>query len=734
MRGTTIAANRIVYATGSNSNIPTINLAKANSTATMPAIGITIESIANGSYGRVMQVGLLEDINTNTLTEGDILYVSDITPGVPKITPPITPNLTQEIGTVLVKSATEGAIQIVARGITGDEHGTAQNIFFIGDKLSGEKRLIFNGLINTTIAGNDGVVSIYSGSGYVNITASAGDINVTHDVCIDGGNCLSTVSASGGGISDAMVAAFVNRTGDEMTGDLNMTRGSGFINLSASGDVVMTGNLTVNSTLFVSGALGRVGIGTATPDVTLDVTGALNGGATIRTEGGVNTGIGSSNSAVFNNAGTSYLASTSQLGLVVASSPLTSDPSAVAVLIQTDGDVGIGTVTPSGELEVASTGNTGLHVTSSGANSNPLVRLTNDAQSWQISTQGSESDRFKIRDVTASTDPFQIQIGSPENLLFLDLAGRIGMATSAPRGVLEILGEGNTNLSQDADGQFPLIIQDGTGTAGDDNYGGSVMFTKIGSGSTGIRAGITQVQTAADADIAGLAFLTHSSGTGTADLIEAMRIEGSGDVGIGTTTPSEKLEVTGNISLGDEINSSLILDESDVYLQSKKMSGIRYDLLFYTVNSPVAPTEVMRLTGTGRLGIGTNRPTNLLDVTDNVADTVARFFNDGNNINRIGIEIQAGEDDCTGSNTMIYIRDGDGTYRGTIECDDGTLEFLQAPSSIEFKDNVVPTKIDGLNLLTSMQVRDFNFYDIPNVTKTGFIAEEVELVYPDIIG
>jgi hypothetical protein len=134
VRGTTIAANRIVYATGSDENVPTVDLAKADSIDTMPAIGVTIESIANGSFGRVMQVGLLEGINTAALSEGDLLMVSDSTAGVPTTTAPITPSLTQEIGTVLVSNATAGAIQIVARGLIGDEYGTAQDIFIIGNK------------------------------------------------------------------------------------------------------------------------------------------------------------------------------------------------------------------------------------------------------------------------------------------------------------------------------------------------------------------------------------------------------------------------------------------------------------------------------------------------------------------------------------------------------------------------------------------------------------------------
>ena len=150
VRGTTIAANRIVYATGSADNVPTIDLAKADSLSTLPAIGVTIESIADGAYGRVMQVGLLENINTNSLTEGDVLYVSATTAGVPTTTLPVTPNLVQEIGTCLVKSATAGAIQIVARSVraltAGDIWPLLDNTYYLG-KNDDDTPFAWKGLI-----------------------------------------------------------------------------------------------------------------------------------------------------------------------------------------------------------------------------------------------------------------------------------------------------------------------------------------------------------------------------------------------------------------------------------------------------------------------------------------------------------------------------------------------------------------------------------------------------------
>jgi hypothetical protein len=117
MTGSPIPAFRLVYASGSSTNVPTIALAKADAIATMPAIGITLEAIADNAYGRVMQAGLAENVNTNAFNEGDVLYVSAATAGLVTATPPTYPNIRQEVGTILVKHVSAGAAQVIARSM-----------------------------------------------------------------------------------------------------------------------------------------------------------------------------------------------------------------------------------------------------------------------------------------------------------------------------------------------------------------------------------------------------------------------------------------------------------------------------------------------------------------------------------------------------------------------------------------------------------------------------------------
>jgi len=82
----------------------------------------------------------------------------------------------------LVDHASTGAIQIVARGLTGDEHGTAQNTFYIGDGTAGSKTLTFNAITDASIIWDEtkfdfGANSILVGG--LDAVASNGDCDIT---------------------------------------------------------------------------------------------------------------------------------------------------------------------------------------------------------------------------------------------------------------------------------------------------------------------------------------------------------------------------------------------------------------------------------------------------------------------------------------------------------------------------------------------------------------------------
>jgi len=124
--GSTIPALTAVYAAGNDLDpLPAaveLAPAKADDAATMPCIGVTVEPILDGAYGRYMATGIIEGkaaepVNTSAFSVGDTIYVSKDTAGAFTAVKPVYPNIPQEMGTILVDSATLGQALIVARAV-----------------------------------------------------------------------------------------------------------------------------------------------------------------------------------------------------------------------------------------------------------------------------------------------------------------------------------------------------------------------------------------------------------------------------------------------------------------------------------------------------------------------------------------------------------------------------------------------------------------------------------------
>jgi len=126
--GSTITKGQAVYANGSDSptsNTLTIALAKADSSNTVPALGLAMETIANGAYGRVLSIGNLSNFDTSAFVVGSRVYLSATTAGALTTTKPTSPNsIWQRIGIVLKSDATTGIIEVRPLATHGEESGT----------------------------------------------------------------------------------------------------------------------------------------------------------------------------------------------------------------------------------------------------------------------------------------------------------------------------------------------------------------------------------------------------------------------------------------------------------------------------------------------------------------------------------------------------------------------------------------------------------------------------------
>ena len=113
--GVQIDKGKVIAITGTSNNLPSAILARNVHTAGSDRpIGLAAENIPNGSEGLVLNNGILSGITLNTFTNGDVLYLSDTTPGgyVASTAALSFTARTNEIGYVLETGVTTGKIYV----------------------------------------------------------------------------------------------------------------------------------------------------------------------------------------------------------------------------------------------------------------------------------------------------------------------------------------------------------------------------------------------------------------------------------------------------------------------------------------------------------------------------------------------------------------------------------------------------------------------------------------------
>jgi hypothetical protein len=215
-------------------------------------------------------------------------------------------------------------------------------------------------------------------------------------------------------------------------------------------------------------------------------------------------------------------------------------------------------------------------------------------------------------------------------------SGDVGIGTTSPGTLLDVEG-GETHLVYSS---FPvsLIERTTTGTTGHGTTGNFVVHNTAGTitDTFGPTVGL-QIETndgvfhplvdigaerAGGDDIGDMFFNTYVSGTET----ERMRIKNNGDVGIGTTNPTDKLVVDGAIfstaSRTVGIANALNLDYSGTdsrMVGNGPNTSTKGSLIFSLSSSDGSVyADAMRITATGTIGMGTDTPAQALEVTGKV--------------------------------------------------------------------------------------------------------------------
>jgi cell division protein FtsB len=140
-------------------------------------------------------------------------------------------------------------------------------------------------------------------------------------------------------------------------------------------------------------------------------------------------------------------------------------------------------------------------------------------------------------------------LNSGTDVLTIMTGGNVGIGTSSPATLLDIRGPTSPTLT---------IGDTGTGN----NYGGRIDLTTNLTGLAQPQKIASSILGQADAGSGGRLSLSTSSTGGS--LTERMRIDASGNVGVGTTSPNYKLEVIGDIRASGNLIANATTYSSDV--------------------------------------------------------------------------------------------------------------------------------------------------------------------------
>ena len=361
-----------------------------------------------------------------------------------------------------------------------------------------------------------------------------------------------------------------------------------------------------------------------------------------------------------------------------------------AMTLDSSGNVGIGTTSPTGFA-----GYTSLDINN--ATSGALIDLSQgDAMKGRLIATAST-----MAIETASSVPIIFQPAGTERMR-LDASGRVGINTSSP----------DSNIVSGIDNQsFVVARYDLSGGVPSGGLGGIYSANANGGGFS---SGDVVIQARAGVNSRSVLFYTGNTST------ERMRIDDSGNVGIGTTTPNSAGLGANGQTLQLSTRTFIAADSSG----DTRLGGLSGSNLtaFYQ-----GGTERMQINSGGAALVGTTS-------ASNTTGTGVKLFPEGYGGASTAVGVVGASSTGTNSGFRMYST-GASAYRfyvdyaGTIFA---TSTSISAISDASLKENV--RDLDkGLDTINALQPRRFDWKNGDGNDIMGFIAQEVEEVMPELV-
>jgi len=375
------------------------------------------------------------------------------------------------------------------------------------------------------------------------------------------------------------------------------------------------------------------------------------------------------------------------------------------------GNVGIGTTSPGRQLVVYNSSNAELELYSGATNSgfvyfrdsgdSNIGALQYDHNSNYMAFRVNDSERMRI-----------------------DSSGKVGIGTTSPNTTLEV-----------GDCESSGNISDGN------------IAVKTKSNNTAI---VIQEQEVGGAEQWGLGVNVDGDLIFTDSGTERIRFDdGTGNVGIGTTAPAEKLVVSGSDDVSIRINSTKngtwttgqLLGAYEFYgndasgagaqikgkidCASLNQYGAGFHMRFFTAGGGggTSAIERMRINSSGAVTIGKTDPSSYntqgIDLSPSGLASFTRSGNVSLLVNRTGSDGQ-----------VVSIRN-DNTSVGSISVSGSTTSY-NTSSDYRLKENVVDMT-GAIERIQQLKPKRFNFISNTEKTVDGFIAHEVQNIIPEAV-
>lgn len=543
-------------------------------------------------------------------------------------------------GSAIIGDDDFNAVKISANG-SGTTYNTIGNGF-----IAPNVNFNINNQTKLTINGNSGNVGIGTTSPNAKLEVNGGEIRTTRENVPANYLSLSTTSAG----------SFIKNAG-------GTSKGLTFDNVSATSPYINFKLLSSEAMRITSA--GNVGVGTTSPSAPLDVA-TISSGPVAK---------------FVNTSGTGGAGVVIQAGVATSSSILTlfDYQNNERLRVRGDGNVGIGTTSPSEKLDVAGNielgdGGTGAALKYNSTNRGTI--FVNGSEIMRLEAAGnvgigttSPQSKLNINGGTGSLSTgltfgdgdTGIWEASDDNLRFsttsttrmvINSSGNVGIGTTSPSAKLEVVDSGtNTNINS---------RKDLSTTAFTSTYNAIQMSnfdTTANNWAKFSFAGNSGIPTQTAASIA-TQFLDHTNNygdltfwtRGSVDFDERMRITSTGNVGIGTTSPLSRLHVVSG-EIGNGANKGIRIEGHNGtkdYSIRTGVSGIENtSLAFY---DETAGANRIVITSAGNVGIGATSPGYKLEV-DNSANAANNYIAViSNNSNNSGVLFR----DAGGNRGLIF--------------------------------------------------------------------------------